>query len=72
MLKEMKSLYLLQTEILILPDYIEDLINLDWLDPSQTKVSTLSHSTGALKVLRVLKLLQKMYQCFLSQLVLFK
>ena len=43
----------------MLPVYVGDLINLDWLYLSQTKVSTLSDLFGAPKVLRVLNLLQR-------------
>ena len=51
-----KVLDLLQTEISILLDYIGDLIHLDWLDHSQTNVSTLSDSTGVAKVLSLVRL----------------
>ena len=52
----LKELDLSQKEISILLDYIVALINLDWLSLSQTIVSTLPNSIGALKVLKYLDL----------------
>ena len=57
-LRMLKELDLSHTEISILPKYICNIINFDWLDPLQTKVSTLTNSIGALKVLTYLDLSQ--------------